>query len=81
MFRVISCKFNSWVAAIKSFKKYFKSASEKFDKYDNALNLINKIKNGKMCLADVKNLGEIKKGSNKKWSKEQKNALYNTELL
>ena len=27
------------------------------------------------------NLGEIKKGNNKKRSNEQKNALYNTEIL
>ena len=64
-----------------------KTPDEKFDKYDNALNLINKIKNGKIKLADVKNdqikfksnLGEIKRGPKK--SKEQKNALYNIEML
>ena len=41
----------------------------KFDKFDNALNIINKIQNGEISLADVKNnqekfksyLGEIKK--------------------
>ena len=57
---------------------------EKFDKYDNTLDLINKIKNGEIKLADAENdqinfkssLGEIKKGNNKKRSKEQKNALY-----
>ena len=43
----------------------------------------------KICLTDIKNnqekfksyLGEIKKGNNKKKSKEQKNALYNIETL
>ena len=62
---------------------------ENFDRYDNALNIIDKIKNGKIKLADVKNdqikfksnLGEIKKGNNKKRSKEQKNALYNIDML
>ena len=56
---------------------------------DNALDLINKIKNGEMKLADAENdqinfkssLGEIKKGNNKKRSKEQKNALYNIDML
>ena len=50
------------------------TADVKFKKFDNALNIINKIQNGEISLADVKNnqekfksfLGEIKK------SKEQK---------
>ena len=66
-----------------------KSPDEKFDKYDNALDLIDKIKNGEIKLAEAKNdqirfksnLGEIKKGNNKKRSKEQKNALYNIDML
>ena len=45
----------------------------KFDKFDNALNIINKIQNGETSLEDVKNnqekfksdLGEIRKGNNK----------------
>ena len=52
-----------------------KSPDEKFDKYDNTLDLINKIRNGEIKLSDVKNdqtifkphLGEIKK------RKQQKN--------
>ena len=56
---------------------------------DNALGLINKIKNGEMKLADAENdqinfkssLGEIKKGNNKKKLKEPKNALYNIDML
>ena len=55
-------------------------ADVKFDKFDNALDIIDKIRDGKIDLADVKNnqekfksyLGEIKKG---KKLKEQKNAL------
>ena len=55
----------------------------KFEKYDNALDLINRIKNGEIKLAEAENdqikfksnLGEIKRGNNKKRSKEQKNAL------
>ena len=57
-----------------------KTPDEKFDKYDNALNLIDEIKNGEIKLAEAKNdeikfksnLGQIKKGNNKKRSKEQK---------
>ena len=52
----------------------------KTDTYDNALDLIDKIRNGKIRLTDVKydqiklksNLDEIKKGNNKKRSKEKK---------
>ena len=55
-----------------------KSPDEKFDKYDNALDLINKIRNGEIKLSDVKNdqiifkspLGEIKK--KKPTKKDQK---------
>ena len=65
------------------------TADVKFDKFDNALNIINKIQNAEISLADVKNnqekfksyLGEIKKGNNKRKSKEQKNALYSIETL
>ena len=57
-----------------------------FDKFDNAINIINKIQNGEIELADVKNneqnfkslLGKIKKG---KKSKEQKGTLYNIEMF
>ena len=60
---------------------------EKFNNYDNALDLINKITDGEIKLADVKSnqnnfkmhLGEIKKGAKK--SKEQKNAIYDIELF
>ena len=59
-----------------------KTAHENFDTYDNALDLIDKIRNGKIRLADVKhdqirfksNLGEIKKGP-KKSQEQKKNAL------
>ena len=55
-----------------------KTPDEKFDKYDNALDLIDKIKNGEIKLAEAKNdqinfkssLGKIKKGNNKKRSKD-----------
>ena len=67
-----------------------KTPDENFDTYDNALNLIDKIKNDEMKLAEAKNnriksksnLGDIKKGNNKKRPKEQKNALlkYFTKL-
>ena len=56
------------------------SAVANFDKFDNALNIINKIQNGEIDLADVKNnqvkskscLGEIKKGNKKDKSQEQR---------
>ena len=65
------------------------TADAKFDKFDNALNIINKIQNGEISLADVKNnqekfksyLGEIKKGNKKHRLRERKNALYNIETL
>ena len=65
------------------------TADAKFDKFDNALNIINKIQNGEISLADVKNnqekfksyLGEIKKGNKKHKSKEQKHALRNIYML
>ena len=61
----------------------------KFDKFNNALNIINKIQNGEINLVNVKNnqekfksyLEEIKKGNKKHRSKEQKNTLYNIEML
>ena len=64
-------------------------ADAKFDKFDNAFDIIDKIRDGKIDLSDVKNnqekiksyLGEIKKGNKKHRSKEQKNTLYNIEML
>ena len=66
-----------------------KTPDENVDKYDNALNLIDKIKNGEIELAEAKNnqikfksnLGKIKKWNNKNRSKEQKNALHNIEMI
>ena len=65
------------------------SAGVKFDEFDNALNVLDKIKEGKINLAKANidqteiesNLGEIKKGSKKHRSKEQKDTLYNIEML
>ena len=65
------------------------TADAKFDKFDNALNIINNKQNDEISLADVKNnqdkfksyLGEIKKENKKHRSKEQKNTLYNIEML
>ena len=59
----------------------------KFDGFDNAINIINKIRDGKKELTNVEKnqekfkllLSEIKKGSKK--SQEQKNTLYNIEML
>ena len=64
-----------------------KTPNGNFNTYDNALNLLDKIKNGKIKLADVKkdqikfklNLNEIKRGPKK--SRKQKNALFNIEML
>ena len=54
--------------------------------FDNVLDITNKIRDGEIDLAKVKNnqqkfksyLGEIKKGNK---SKEQENTLYNIEML
>ena len=54
-----------------------RTPDEKFVKYDNAVDLIDKIKIGEIKLTDVEkdqinfksSLGEIKKGNNKKRSK------------
>ena len=61
--------------------------NKEFNTYDNALDLIDKIKNGEIKLAEAKNnqinfrsnLSEIKKGSKK--SKTQKDTLYNIKIL
>ena len=53
-------------------------ADAKFNKFDNALNLIDKIREGEISLADAKNneikfkldLSEIKNGNKKNRSKE-----------
>ena len=67
-----------------------KSPNEEFDKYDNALNLIDKIRKDEIGLAGAKNdqaifkshLGEIKRGNKKNIkSKEQKNVKYNADML
>ena len=60
---------------------------KKFDEFDNAFGIINKIRDGKKDLAGVKKnqdkfkyyLGEIKKGTKK--SKEQKNTISYIEML
>ena len=62
-------------------------ANTKFDEFYNSLGIINKIRDGKKDLAEIKNdrqkfklySGEIKKGAKK--SKEQKNTIYNIEKL
>ena len=56
------------------YKQKVKSPDEKFDKYDNALDLIDKILYGEISLAETKNdqknfrssLGEIKRRNTKK---------------
>ena len=61
--------------------------NEEFNTYDNTLDHIDEIKNGEIKVAEVKNnqnnfklnLGEIKKGGKK--SKEQKNTIYNIEMI
>ena len=64
------------------------TADAKFDEFDNALDLINKIRKGKISLTDVNNtqakfesnLGEIKK-AHKNRSKKRKDSLNNIEML
>ena len=65
------------------------TADAKFNKYGNALNIISKMQDSEISLADVKNnqekfksyLGEIKRGNSKKRSNKQKSTLYNIEML
>ena len=65
------------------------TADVKFNAFDNALNLLDKMKEGEISLADAKNdneefksnLSKIKKGNKKHKSKKQKNTLYNIEML
>ena len=65
-----------------------RTADAEFNAFDNALDLIDKIRERKISLTDVKNnqvkfkssLGEIKK-SHKNRSKEQKYSLHNIEML
>ena len=47
-----------------------KTTDTKFDKFDNAFNLFDKIRNGKIKLADEKN-DQIKFKSNFKWNKKK----------
>ena len=66
-----------------AYKYKGKSPDEKFEKDDNALDLINKIKNGEIKPSETKNnqiifkshLGEIKKGSNKKTKRAKKRTI------
>ena len=66
-----------------------RNGDAKFDKFDGALDIINKIKNSEISLADVKNnqekfkldLGQVKRRNSIKRSKEQRKALYNIEML
>ena len=61
-----------------------KLADAKFDEFDNALGIINKIRDGKKDLAEVKNnqqdfklyLGEIKKGAKKSIGTKKHNIQY-----
>ena len=66
-----------------------RTADAKIDKFDNVLDIPDEIKNGEISLAEAKNnqerfrsyIGEIKRGKSKRRSKEQKNILYNIEIL
>ena len=61
----------------------------KFDKFDDAFSILNKLRHGKINLADARSdqencksdLGEIKRGNNKKRSQEKENGLYNIDML
>ena len=65
------------------------TADVNFNKFDNTFSIIDKIRDGKTDLADVKNnqekfksyLEEIKKRNKKHKSKVQKNTLQNIEML
>ena len=66
------------------------TADAKFNEFDNGFSLLDKVRDGKISLADEKkdqaefksNLSEIKKGNKRHISKEQKrSALHNIEML
>ena len=65
------------------------TADVKFNEFDDAVSLIDKIREVEMSLVDAKNvqikfkskLNEIKKEIKKHRSKEPKNTLYNNEML
>ena len=70
--------------------KYKGNASEeKFKTYDQAISLLDEIRDGKISLTNAKNdqekfrldLNEIKKGNKKHKSKDQKNAIYKIGML
>ena len=77
--------YDDW---INKYKGNIKDAE--FNQFDNAFSLLDKIRDGKISLTDAKNdqedfgrnLREIEKtNTKKKRSKEQKNTLYNIEML
>ena len=65
------------------------TSNVKFYQFDNAFSLLDKIRDGKISLTNAKNdqeefkkdLNEMKKGNKKHKSKEQKNAIYNIDML
>ena len=65
-----------------------RTADTKFDKFDNALDIIDKIRNGKTSINDVKNsqakfksnLREVKK-AHKNRTNDQKDTLHKIEML
>ena len=65
------------------------NADAKFNEFDNDFSLFDKIRESKISVADAKNdqaefksnLDELKKGNRKHRSKNQKNTLYNIEML
>ena len=65
-----------------------RTADAKFDKFDNALDIIDKIRNDEAILTDLKsnqakfksNLSEVKK-AHKNRTKEQEDTLYNIEMF
>ena len=60
-----------------------------WDEFDNAFNLLGKIREGKIKIADAKDdqikfkpeLGETKKNKQKNRSNKQKSTLYNIKIL
>ena len=86
-------KINNLDKKVDTIKLVFKykgnTADADFSEFDNALSLINKIRNGEISLNDAKddqailrsNLGEIKKVQIKLLLKESRKARDNTEML
>ena len=82
-------KFDEKVNSENLISRYKDRTDNKFNTYDDALDLVDEIKNGEIKLAEAKNdqirfksnLDKIKQGNNKKGSKEQRDTIYDIDTI